>query len=121
MELANEKDLKAFLDSLPPAPPRPVIDLLLVFYVNIGKMDIDKAKPYLRRFERSLMTGYLQLPDSVEILFVPSREETHVQAIPIKGFLDGTIKETAENIEKYLRELQDSLNLMNLVKPNKES
>jgi hypothetical protein len=112
----TDAEINSIVDSLPPPPPKSVADLLLVFYINVGDMGPKEAMLYLKRtmheIYRSLNT---KLPDSVQVLIFPTRKETYIQPIPIKGFLDGTIKETPENIEKFLLELRESLNLANLI------
>jgi hypothetical protein len=116
----TDAEINSIVDSLPPTPPKPVADLLLVFYINVGDMGPKEAMLYLKRTMREIYRSLnTKLPDSVQVLIFPTRKETHIQPIPIKGFLDGTIKETPENIEKFLLELRESLNLANLIKPEK--
>ena len=117
----TDDEINSIEDSLPPTPPKPIADLLLVFYINVGDMGPQEAMSYLKRTMREIYKSLnTKLPDSVQVLIFPTRKETYIQPIPIKGFLDGTIKETPENIEKFLKELQESLNLANLIKPEKK-
>jgi hypothetical protein len=78
-------------------------DLLLVFYISVGQLPPKEAMSYLDRIRRNLKFTF---PDGVSVLFLPTRnDESRIQPIPIKGFLDGTIKETPQGIEKVLQDM----------------
>jgi hypothetical protein len=95
--------------------PKSKVDLLLVFYVDIGDLKPADAMQYIRHFERSLHRGHWEFPEGVKTIFMGTRGETHVQSIPIKGFLDGTIRESVADIEKMLFELQENIKLAKLL------
>lgn len=79
------------------------IDLLLVFYIDVGQLPPKEAMDYLKRIKENIA---LDLPDGACILFLPTRNgECRIQPIPIKGFLDGTIKETPQGLEKVLQDM----------------
>jgi hypothetical protein len=117
-ELTDEQ-IRSVVDMLPSIPPRPKIDLLLVFYVYTGGMGPSDAFQYMHHFRKALHKGHWEFPEGVQTFFVPTKGEPRVQAIPIKGLLDGTIRESVADIEKMLFELQENVKLAKLL-DNKE-
>lgn len=79
------------------------IDLLLVFYINVGQLPPKEAINYLRKIKEGFSTDF---PGGVSCIFIPIRVgESYIQPIPIKGFLDGTLKETPKELERLLKDM----------------